>query len=120
MPHAIPHGAIVDASGDQLRGVEVPDVVEAEARQSQPSEPGEMIAVADVGRIERAAVLAHEKQSAVAVLRPHAKPQLLLQAERTSDRLDGHLRQQDRAAAALGLRPPLLLDYARRLAYPLS
>jgi hypothetical protein len=62
MSDAIRHRAVVDASGDKLRCVEVSEVVDPEARQTQ--------LCADVRWVERTTILANEHEPAVTIPRP--------------------------------------------------
>lgn len=69
MPHAIPHSPAVNSCSNQVRSVEVSQVVETATRQAQPREPRQVVTVADVGVVEWTTELADEEEAAVAILR---------------------------------------------------
>jgi len=52
MAHPISHRPIVHTGGDELRSVEMSQVVEPEARQFQSNKPGQVVAVANVRRVD--------------------------------------------------------------------
>lgn len=62
MPHAVADGAVIYASRDELGRMEMPQIVEAEAGEFEPGEPGQMVPIADVGRIQWAPIFADEQQ----------------------------------------------------------
>jgi len=81
--------------------LQVPQVVQPEAREFEAHEPREVVAVTEVTRVDRAAGRPAKQQAAVPVLRPEPEALFSLPQERGVDRGDGLVGQEHGPAAAL-------------------
>src|SRR5437879_2497119 len=97
----------IDTSRNQVRRVQVPEVVRPDtARKSKPGQAGQMIAVAQVRGVDRSAVGSTKDQTRISKPRTKFEALLLLPVERRANGLHSLVGEQDRPPpAACFVRP---------------